>query len=437
MKRADPAARRAARLDDLLRSAAGIARSSVLGGDPEAALRGAACLMGIAPEELSARLDGGDAAVGPALLEAVLVHESHFFRHPEQIEALKREVLERAPPGRPLSLWSAGCAGGEEPYTLAMALAEAGRDNPADVVLGTDVSARSVEAARRGAYGDWSLRQLAPGRRLRFFSAGPSPLAVVSDAVRRRVRFAVHELVRDPPPRAGFDVVSCRNVLVYLDPDAVERVLRNLVDALSEGGTLLLSPVELGFARGFPLEPQELGGAMLLRKTVGAAHRTAPRASRVRKEVRGQAARGRPPRAAMPPAPSPAQAPPPPPSLEDAHEAARRGDVATAERLAQQLGERAQSPLAYLLLAAIADARGDLAGAVEAARRALYLDPRLASAHATLVSLYRRLGRPEDARRARRNALALLDGLDDPAPLPGIEELTAGALRRALQEVSE
>jgi chemotaxis protein methyltransferase CheR len=442
----DPAERRAAQIEDILRAAAGITRTSVLGGDPEAAVRGAATLMGIGHEELTARLDAGDAAIGPALLEAVLIHESHFFRHPEQIEALKREVLERAPLDQPLSIWSAGCAAGEEPYTLAMALVEVGRNHPGDAVLATDISARTVEAARRAAYGEWSLRQLSPGRRLHFFTSGPGPISVVSDAIRRRVRFAVHELVRDPPPAAGFDVVSCRNVLVYLAPDAVERALRNLLDALSENGVLLLAPAEVTFARGFPLEAQEVGGTILLRKSRRsfAPPRVLARARPTSRAEAGPAPLRAPTPAPMPPAraaptppPPPASAPPAPTGFEEAREWARRGDIATAERLARELADRAESPQAHLLLGAIADARGDLAGAVEAAKRAIYLDSRLAPAHAALVGLYRRLGRPEDARRARRNALALLDGLDDPVPLQGVEEITVGALRRALQEANE
>jgi chemotaxis protein methyltransferase CheR len=80
-----------------------------------------------------------------------------------------------------------------------------------------------------------------------------------------------------------------------------------------------------------------------------------------------------------------------------------------------------------------ADARGDLSGAVDAVRRALYLDPGLALGHAALVPLYVRLGRPDDAARARRNALEALSGLDDTAPLRGVESITAGALRSALE----
>jgi chemotaxis protein methyltransferase CheR len=79
-----------------------------------------------------------------------------------------------------------------------------------------------------------------------------------------------------------------------------------------------------------------------------------------------------------------------------------------------------------------AEARGDVAGAVEAVRRALYLDPGLAMGHAALVPLYGQLGLTDDAARARRNALEAISGLDDGAPLRGVEPVTAGALRSAL-----
>ncbi|HEY6006336.1 MAG TPA: hypothetical protein VIV57_25880, partial [Anaeromyxobacter sp.] len=86
-----------------------------------------------------------------------------------------------------------------------------------------------------------------------------------------------------------------------------------------------------------------------------------------------------------------------------------------------------------LRLAHAAEVRGDLAAAIDGLRRALYLEPDLAVAHATLVPLYRRTGLPADAERARRNALRALEGVDDRATLPGAGPFTAGALRRALE----
>lgn len=437
-----------AKLQRILSEAAGIALSSVLGRDVEAGLHAAATLLGVSREALVSRLDVRDPAAVVALLESVLVHESYFFRHPEQLDALEEAVFGRAPRARPLSLWSAGCAAGEEAYTLAMALAEADREHCGDRIVATDLSMQAIAAGREAVYGEWSLRQMSAGRRERFFSACGAQLVRVSDPIRARVEFRVHELVNGPAPGEGFDVVACRNVLVYLAPDAAERVLRKLVAALAPGGFLVLAPAELGFARGLPLEIAEVGAALLLRKPLRPL-RAAPAAMAPGEEARARIARGPPP--AAPPSRSPrASTPPPstpPPSpprsvvssgtFEEARAAARRGELDVAERLARDAAEREQRPEAYLLVAAVADARGDLVAAADATKRALYLDPRFAQAHAALVGIFRRLGRTDDARRARRNAIALLEGLEDPLALPGVEEVTVGALRAALREAQE
>lgn len=427
----------------VLGESAGIAPSSVLGRDVEGAVHATASFLGVSPEQLMERLVARDPASVAALLEAVLVHESHFFRHPEQFEALKEAVFARAKREVPLSLWSAGCAAGEEAYSLAMALVEVGREGCFDRIVGTDVSRRTIAAARRAVYGEWSLRQLGPERRARFFSAFSADLATVAPAIRERVDFRVHELVRNPVPAERFDVVLCRNVLVYLSEDAVERVTRKFLDVLVPGGVLVLSPAELGFARSLPLEREEVGAAVLLRKPASprpvSRGRAAAPVRRVREVVRRAPATPPEARPALALVPPPAGTAPssPPATFEEALEAARRGDLRKAERLARAVADREQRADAWLLLAAAADARGDLHAAAKAVKHALYLDPGFAQAHAALVGIFRRLGNADGARRARRNALALLEGLDDLVSLPGVEEITVGALRVALQEVKE
>ncbi|MFP2964090.1 hypothetical protein ACLEPN_41865 [Myxococcus sp. 1LA] len=122
--------------------------------------------------------------------------------------------------------------------------------------------------------------------------------------------------------------------------------------------------------------------------------------------------------------------------LERAITAARAGHFDQAEALAREAA-KALVPEAYLLLSMVADVRGDLNGAVEAVRKALYLEPRLALGHATLVALYGRMERFEDAERARQNALRALDGLKDDHLLRGVETMTAGGLRQALAPVEQ
>jgi chemotaxis protein methyltransferase CheR len=409
----------------------------------------------LAPEAFLQRLLRGDEESVTALVENAVVGETYFFRHPEQFEALRKVLLDPTPPtpptsptppasqGRPLSAWSAGCATGEEPYTIAMALLEAGRAGCPDRILATDVSSRALESAATAVYGPWSLRRIDPGIRARHFEGRP-PRETVVRAVRERVRFQRHNLVRDPVPGSDFDLVVCRNVLIYFRPQAAATVVAKLFSAVRPGGVLLLGPVETPVAQDLAAQRIELGAATLLRKplpgeVVQPAPPAAPPPGRRRRTDRAaptRAARAAPAARRPEPTPGPAartdSAARPPRPFELAREAARRGDHAEAERLARESAARDLCAECYLLVAVAAEARGDLAAAVEAARRALYLEPDLAMAHATLLALYRRLGRTEDAARARRNALRAIEGLDDATELRGVEPVTAGALRAAL-----
>ena len=395
------------------------------------------------------------------LVEAAVVGETYFFRHPEQLDAIRQVVLAGAPRDRPLLIWSAGCATGEEPYTLAMELRDAGRVGLADRIVATDVSARALAVAREAEYGDWSMRRLDPALRTRHFEER-APRVVVRPAIREMVEFRRHNLVRDPVPATSFDLVVCRNVLIYFTPTTAQEVVEKLTTALRPGGALVLGPVETPLAGDLPLERVELENATVFRARGGGPltgvalrrHPSPPEPRGKPEEKRSRFSRTdtpEPRRAARRasrtdlPAPSPAAAPPPVAApapralpaehlgLDAARAAAIRGDLPAAEQLARDAATKELCPEAWLLVSMAADARGDLAAAVDAARRALYLDPGLALGHATLVPLYLRLHRPDEAARARRTALEALAGLDDAATLRGVEVITAGALRSALE----
>jgi chemotaxis protein methyltransferase CheR len=361
---------------------------------------------GADPSELWPPLVAGAPERVAALLEEAIAGETWFFRHPAQLAALER-LFRQSDPVRPLRLWSAGCASGEEPYGLAMALLEAGRRGGHDRVLGTDVSERALEHARDAAYGAWSFRR-DPGYLARWFR-GELPRREVAPEARALVRFRRHDLAAEPMPPGGFDVVVCRGVLGHLEAEACARALRSLHGALRPGGFLLVAPGETALLATLPLEWLERGGATLLRRPEARGRRAARRAGRDEAQLS---------------------------LFEEAREAVRRGDVAEAGRLAARAAERERSPRSYLLLGMTSEARGDVAGAVEAVQQALHLDAQLAVGHASLLPLYRRLGRRADAERARRAALEALHGLDEGQRLTAVEPVTAGALRRALEQAA-
>lgn len=225
-------------------------------------LETAAAALGEAPAALARRVLARDPAALGALVEHSVVAETAFWRHPEQLAAIGRIAGES--PG-PLSIWSAGCATGEEPYSVAMALLEAGRSGKGDRILATDVSDRALELARRGVYGPRALRKLPPGIADRWLEGEEERR--VGEEARALVGFARHNLVADPVPEGGpFDLVLCRNVLIYFTPETAAAVLHRLVGSLHPGGFLVVGPVELSLASTLDLDWVEAGGATLLRR---------------------------------------------------------------------------------------------------------------------------------------------------------------------------
>jgi chemotaxis protein methyltransferase CheR len=227
-----------------------------------AGLAAGAAALGVEPDALARRVVVRDPQALAALVEHAAVLETAFWRHPEQLAAVARLVAARPGPAR---IWSAGCATGEEPYSVAIALLEEGRRGAGDAIVGTDLSSRGLEAARAGGYDDRALRRLPFDAAARWLEPG-APRRVAPE-VRSLVRFERHNLVKDPPPAgAPFDVVLCRNVLIYFAPETAAAVLYRLVAALVPGGVLVLGPVELPLARALELEWVEEGEATLLRR---------------------------------------------------------------------------------------------------------------------------------------------------------------------------
>ncbi|HYO51854.1 CheR family methyltransferase [Archangium sp.] len=443
-------------LESVLRAACGMVLAPSVRPSLGTALTRAAESQGLPTADFLQRLLARDTAAVEAFIGYAVIGETYFFRHPEQLRELAR--LAPAHLG-PFLVWSAGCASGEEPYSVAMALLAAGLTPEHIRVVGTDVSGRALERARRATYSPWSVRRIEPELEKRFLSIRPESVSVPPE-VRARVEFRRHNLVTDPPPVSGAQAVFCRNVLIYFPPEVIPSILERLVRALAPGGWLFLAPAELPFAKDMGLEEREMEGMPVLRKPVPGervstrASRSGPlrvlskttspfrrvqAPSRVAPASQGQAPVAPPAvpaaRVAQAAPPSPPPQPPAGPSVSDALEqawaAARAGQYELAEELAR-LAARELSPEAYLLLAMVSEGRGDVQGAVAAVRKALYLEPQLAIGHAMLVALYGRLGQPEAAERARRNALHALEGLDDEDVLRGVEAMTVGGLRRAL-----
>lgn len=162
---------------------------------------------------------------------------SYFWRHPEQMEALAKHVR-RFPSGGELSVWSAGCAQGEEPYSLAFLLESYGFNFN---VLATDISDDALRAARKGVYREEKLRSLPLQFRLKELSVGEFE---IPERVRKTVQFRLSDLRQTLSPQPIFHLVSCRNVLIYFEPSVQREILDRLVQSLHFGGLLVMGYAE-------------------------------------------------------------------------------------------------------------------------------------------------------------------------------------------------
>ena len=372
------------------------------------------------------------------LLPWVTVGTTYFFRDAHQFRALEhrlvpdllRAVRSRGSPGR---IWSAGCASGEEPYSLAMLLAEAGA-RPSDVeIWATDVNPEAVESARRGQYRERKLAGL-PGKLFEKYFHRDTAGYAASDELRSFIRFERQNLIQ--PALSGvaagsFDLILCRNVIIYFDLPTVRGLMDRFRAALRPDGYLLLGYSESLFQIYDRLEMVEVEGAFIYRPA-----RPVPDRNRVEPM----------PEEILPAITPPSVGAAKPPRLDPVRAAATKmeqGDFQGAlSDLEKQVKERPEELAAWLtlgnarsLFGRLSDARDAFsevigrdplcvearlyggmaamqAGSMREARaeltRAVYLEPTLALGHYLLAQVEERLGERDEARRSYRNALALV-----------------------------
>lgn len=349
------------------------------------------------------------------LIEAVVVPETWFLRDPESFAALGRLAVERQRCSEAgLRLLSLPCATGEEPYSMAITLLDAGVPPERFIIDAVDISGHALALARRAEYGRNAFRGTDALLRDRHFS-GAGERWRPSDAVRRQVRLRHGNLLGgDPlPGEPPYDIVFCRNVLIYFDRPTQQRALAMLKRLLKPDGLLFVGPSETALLLRDDFESLKLPLAFAFRRgAVAALPRTVPKATPV-------PARPRPaPRAAARPAPLPASLPasraPAPAAavaaaaddpLAAAARSADQGRFDEAERLCREhLRARPDSVAALHLLGLVHDARGDAVRAGDCYRKALYLDPQHREALLHLALLLEQQGRVDEARRLHSRA---------------------------------
>ncbi len=409
-----------------------------------------------------------------ALLPLVTVGKTEFFRDTRQFNAFERtvfpELVERASlSARTAKIWSAGCATGEEPYSIAMVALE--RSAPVDI-WATDLNPAAADSAAKGVFPARRLVGLSEERIARFFTTTGEGSYVVTPPVRQLVTFEAHNLAAPfwPQVSAGsLDAIFCRNVIIYFDQPTIVGVMDRFFDALRPGGWMFLGYSESLFKTPTRFEMVEVGGTFAYRRPVTPRRvpdpprsmltplpRPAPSTdSRPPLVVQASSPSGLTSLVPPPPLPRPSAPPIPRPSmprgpgepaltpverLRDVVSAIDQGDFPRALRLARRLVDDVPDDLAarltlgnvYVLMGSLDEAResfgaalareplcvearvylglaGMQAGQLEDAKieltRALFLEPTLALGHYLLGQVNERRTDLEGARRAYRNAI--------------------------------
>lgn len=212
------------------------------------------------PRVYAERLERGEVALDP-LIEQITVGETYFFRDAGQLDFIRDRILpelrKTRGPEHTLRVWSAGCASGEEPYSLAILLEEEGLIERSRL-LATDISNAALTRAREARYRSWSFRGCDSAFRDRYFHQS-GPEYVLDQRLRRRVSFEALNLALDHYPSTlngtfGMDLILLRNVLIYFDPEIVREVAGRMFESLSEGGWLIVGASDPLLAGQAPFE---------------------------------------------------------------------------------------------------------------------------------------------------------------------------------------
>ena len=398
--------------EDLLKRTIGLDPASVGSGTVERAVKSRMTSLGLQRTQSYWERLQTSADELQELIESVIVPETWFFRDREAYTVLVRLICKEWLPGNEsstLRVLSVPCCTGEEPYSLVMALLDAGLPCERIKVDAVDISAQAITKAKRGVYGSNSFRGGDLGFRDRYFDHSQRGYSLPK-WLRDLVVFH-QENIFSSNFRAGaapYDVVFCRNVLIYFDLARQQQVMETLDRLLEPKGYPFVGPAEafLAASSGFKAVNQTMSFAF--RKERGGRIKGAGLVRPHPKETR-QASRQKPlplPLKAILPAKA-VQAPIESRNLDlkDARRMADAGQLAEASGLCEDyLKKQGPSPEAYYLLGLMRDANGDMERATDCYRKVLYLEPDHPDALAHLALLCERQGDADAAKRLRDRA---------------------------------
>ncbi len=398
------------------------------------------------------------------LIDLITNTETHFFRNPAQFDVLKQFVLpeiiwrkERLKE-RKIRCWSAGCSTGDEAYSIAIVLRES-LPFPSEwdiSILATDINRNALAHARKGVYGEKNLVQIPKDDRLKYFKLQDSYYDL-NPEIKGAVQFEYHNLVKDPfldKRMRDVDILFCRNVLIYFDPQKTQKVIENFFHCLSPEGYLFLGHAETLWQITDQFESIEFPHTFIFRKRRQRDHKVGGRPIMVLPEGSFNAS-------------------PPSHSLEFGSEIGQKKDPLPAQprediphgvsgkpnienvqsyfSLATRLANEAKyqeayevlskiitednlNGEAYYLLGILSYKIGNLLEAESHFRRVLYVNPDSPLAYFNLGTIYLYQGRVKEATREFQNTIRLLEKRSKDEPIGFCEDFNVEFLLRACQK---
>ncbi len=451
------------RLSALLTTQMGLYYPEKRWGDLERGMTAAAPALGLGNTEscvhqlLSASLTRRQIEI---LACHLTVGETYFFREKKSFSVLEESIFPElmracAHANRQLRIWSAGCCTGEEPYSIAMLLdrliGHTGEWNA--TILATDINPLFLQKAAAGLYSEWSFRDMPVWLRERYFKRRKNGQFEISPHIRKRVTFSYLNLAEDAYPSLtngtnAMDVIFCRNVLMYFNPEWVRKIGQGFHRSLLDGGWFIVSPVEISNNLFPQFTAVPFPGSVLYRKNEGTGQINGPDSAINVAEYSTPMPDSLPnvlhtPTQALS---AVANEPVQPEKNQQAgshaasHEAfdalcrmarsyANLGELAEAVKWCEKaIAANKLKPAAHYLLATIYQELGQSETAMQSLMRTLYLDPDFVLAHFALGNLCLSLGRRREAERHFDNALSLLTPRPQDEFLPESDGMTAGRL---------
>jgi chemotaxis protein methyltransferase CheR len=384
-----------------------------------------------------------------ALIPEITIGETYFFRHREHFDALRDvilpELIARKAGIRRLRIWCAGCADGAEPYSLSILLRRelgqllAGWEI---TILGTDINRQDLEIAQEGKFEEWSLRSTSEDIRQACFHKDGRLWRIASD-YKKGVSFQFHNLVASPtsPPLqpATFDLIVCRNVMIYFASELMQRTVSQFHECLAPGAWLLVGPSEPNMSHFRAFRAVNAPGVTLYQKSAEPAPESG--------DIFASATRLLPCVPVLPSIPVCTDSGLPisdlpsgssAPLLEALRECADRGEWDDAVGCCKALLEAdSLNPSVHFHYALVLEQLGNHADAEGSLRRAIYLDRQSIQAHYHLALLLRSRGDLRPARRSFDNTLGLLEFQRDDEILIDGDGVTVAKLKKLVRSQME